>query len=254
MDNTILVVEDDPELQEVLTLNLQNAGYRVMRAGTVRQAEQLVNTTIPQLIVLDWMLPDTPGLTFARKLRSERRTVAVPIILLTGRSGESDKITGLEAGADDYLIKPFSPRELLARIKAVLRRCAPQHADMVVEIAGLRLDPASRRITGNGRDIELGALEFRMLRFFMTHPGRVYSRAQLLDEIWGNNVYVEERTVDVHIRRLRQALEPTGHKDLLETVRGVGYCFRRDLPVEASRVAAMLRQAQPSVDYVRAAA
>jgi two-component system phosphate regulon response regulator PhoB len=255
MDNTILVVEDDPELQEVLTLNLQNAGYRVMRAGTVRQAEQLVNSAIPQLIVLDWMLPDTPGLTFARKLRAERRTVAVPIILLTGRSGESDKITGLEAGADDYLIKPFSPRELLARIKAVLRRCAPQHADMVVEIAGLRLDPAARRIVGNGKDIELGALEFRMLRFFMTHPGRVYSRAQLLDEIWGNNVYVEERTVDVHIRRLRQALEPTGHKDLLETVRGVGYCFRRDLPAEVPRVAsAMLRQAQPPVDYVRAAA
>jgi two-component system phosphate regulon response regulator PhoB len=255
MDNTILVVEDDPELQEVLTLNLQNAGYRVMRAGTVRQAEQLVNTTPPQLIVLDWMLPDTPGLTFARKLRSERRTAAVPIILLTGRSGESDKITGLEAGADDYLIKPFSPRELLARIKAVLRRCAPQHADMVVEIAGLRLDPAARRIVGNGRDIDLGALEFRMLRFFMTHPGRVYSRAQLLDEIWGNNVYVEERTVDVHIRRLRQALEPTGHKDLLETVRGVGYCFRRDLPAEASRVGTgLLRQAQPPVDYIRAAA
>jgi two-component system phosphate regulon response regulator PhoB len=255
MDNTILVVEDDPELQEVLTLNLQNAGYRVMRAGTVRQAEQLVNTTLPQLIVLDWMLPDTPGLTFARKLRAERRTVAVPIILLTGRSGESDKITGLEAGADDYLIKPFSPRELLARITAVLRRCAPQHADMVVEIAGLRLDPAARRIVGNGKDIELGALEFRMLRFFMTHPGRVYSRAQLLDEIWGNNVYVEERTVDVHIRRLRQALEPTGHKDLLETVRGVGYCFRRDLPAEVPHVAAaMLRQAQPPVDYVRAAA
>ena len=142
--------------------------------------------------------------------------------MLTGRDCESDKITGLEAGVDDYLIKPFSPRELLARIKAVMRRCAPQHADMVVEIAGLRLDPASRRICGAGRDIELGALEFRMLRFFMTHPGRVYSRAQLLDEVWGNNVYVEERTVDVHIRRLRQALEPTGHKGLLETVRGVG--------------------------------
>src|ERR1700738_2105768 len=149
MDNTILVVEDDPELQEVLTLNLQNAGYRVLRASTIRQAEGLVNATLPQLILLDWMLPDTTGLSFARKLRSETRTMAVPIIL----------ITGLEAGADDYLIKPFSPRELLARIKAVMRRCAPQHADMVVEIAGLRLDPASRRIVGNGQDIELGALE-----------------------------------------------------------------------------------------------
>ena len=255
MDNTILVVEDDPDLQEVLTLNLQNAGYRVLRASTIRQAEALVNTTLPQLILLDWMLPDTPGLSFARKLRSESRTMAVPIILLTGRDGESDKITGLEAGADDYLIKPFSPRELLARIKAVMRRCSPQHADVVVDIAGLRLDPASRRIVGNGQDIELGALEFRMLRFFMTHPGRVYSRAQLLDEIWGNNVYVEERTVDVHIRRLRQALEPTGHKDLLETVRGVGYCFRRDLPQELTpRGSDVLRPAQGPLDYIARAA
>ena len=254
MDNTILVVEDDPELQEVLALNLQNAGYRVVRASSVRQAEAALNANLPQMILLDWMLPDTPGLSFARRLRSESRTAGVPIIMLTGRDCESDKITGLEAGVDDYLIKPFSPRELLARIKAVMRRCAPQHADMVVEIAGLRLDPASRRICGAGRDIELGALEFRMLRFFMTHPGRVYSRAQLLDEVWGNNVYVEERTVDVHIRRLRQALEPTGHKGLLETVRGVGYCFRRELPVEAPRVPDMVLPAQPLPDYFRAAA
>ncbi|HLX23324.1 MAG TPA: phosphate regulon transcriptional regulator PhoB [Usitatibacter sp.] len=230
MENTILVVEDDPDLQEVLALNLQNAGYKAIRAGNVRLAEALVNTTLPQLILLDWMLPDMPGLSFARKLRSQARTLEVPIILLTGRDSESDRITGLEAGADDYLIKPFSLRELLSRIKAVMRRCSPQHADVVAEIAGLRLDPASRRIVGNGQDIELGALEFRMLRFFMTHPGRVYSRAQLLDEVWGNNVYVEERTVDVHIRRLRQVLEPTGHKGLLETVRGVGYCFRREIP------------------------
>ena len=255
MDNTILVVEDDPELQEVLTLNLQNAGYRVLRASNVRQAESLLNANLPQMVLLDWMLPDTPGLSFARKLRSESRTASIPIIMLTGRDCESDKITGLEAGVDDYLIKPFSPRELLARIKAVMRRCAPQHADMVVEIAGLRLDPASRRISGAGKDIELGALEFRMLRFFMTHPGRVYSRAQLLDEIWGNNVYVEERTVDVHIRRLRQALEPTGHKDLLETVRGVGYCFRRDLPQETTaRSSALLRPAQVLPGYFAQAA
>ncbi len=256
MDNTILVIEDDPELQEILTLNLQNAGYRVMRASSIRQAEALVNTALPQMILLDWMLPDTPGLSFARRLRSEARTAGVPMIMLTGRDCESDKITGLEAGVDDYLIKPFSPRELLARIKAVMRRCAPQHADMVVEIAGLKLDPASRRIMGAGQDIELGALEFRMLRFFMTHPGRVYSRAQLLDEVWGNNVYVEERTVDVHIRRLRQALEPTGHKGLLETVRGVGYCFRRDLPTDSmpARIAPILRPAQPLSDYIAAAA
>jgi two-component system, OmpR family, phosphate regulon response regulator PhoB len=255
MDNTILVVEDDPGLQEVLALNLQSAGYKVICASTVRQAEALVNARLPRLILLDWMLPDTPGLSFARKLRSESRTLAVPIILLTGRDGESDKITGLEAGADDYLIKPFSPRELLARIKAVMRRCSPQHADMVVEIAGLRLDPASRRIVGNGRDIELGALEFRMLRFFMTHPDHVYSRAQLLDEIWGNNVYVEERTVDVHIRRLRQALEPTGHMGLLDTVRGVGYCFRREVPRESTpRAPIALRPTRFLPDYVRRAA
>ncbi len=255
MDNTILVVEDDPDLQEVLTLNLQNAGYRAVRASTVRQAEAVMNATLPQMVLLDWMLPDTPGLSLARRLRSENRTASVPIIMLTGRDCESDKITGLEAGVDDYLIKPFSPRELLARIKAVMRRCAPQHADVAVEIAGLRLDPASRRICGAGRDIELGALEFRMLRFFMTHPGRVYSRAQLLDEIWGNNVYVEERTVDVHIRRLRQALEPTGHKGLLETVRGVGYCFRKDLPLEAPpRLGTMVLPGPSLPDYLPAAA
>ncbi len=255
MDNTILVVEDNPELQEVLALNLQNAGYKVLRASSIRQAESIINATLPQMVLLDWMLPDTPGLTFARRLRSETRSASIPIIMLTGRDCESDKITGLEAGVDDYLIKPFSPRELLARIKAVMRRCAPQHADMVVEIAGLRLDPASRRITGAGCDIELGALEFRMLRFFMTHPGRVYSRAQLLDEIWGNNVYVEERTVDVHIRRLRQALEPTGHKGLLETVRGVGYCFRRELPAEMpARAPAMVLSVPGLPDYLQAAA
>jgi two-component system phosphate regulon response regulator PhoB len=254
MDNTILIIEDDPQLQEILALNLQNAGYRVVKAGSVKQAEALLNANLPQMMLLDWMLPDTPGLTFARRMRAEARTAAIPIIMLTGRDCESDKVTGLEAGVDDYLIKPFSPRELLARIKAVMRRCAPQHADMVVEVAGLRLDPASRRITGNGTDIELGALEFRMLRFFMTHAGRVYSRAQLLDEIWGNSVYVEERTVDVHIRRLRQALEPTGHKGLLETVRGVGYCFRRDLPVEAPRAPTMLRPALPLPNYLPAAA
>src|SRR5260370_19603269 len=146
MDNTILVVEDDPELQEVLTLNLQNAGYRVLRASTIRQAEALVNATLPQLILLDWMLPDTPGLSFARKLRAESRSAAVPIILLTGRGGESDRITGLEAGADDYLIKPFSPRELLPRIKAVMRRCAPPYARTVGESAGPRLQPPPRPI------------------------------------------------------------------------------------------------------------
>ena len=254
MNGAILVVEDEPVTQKLITVNLERAGHQVLRAGSVPEAQAVIREVVPDLVLLDWMLPKTTGVMFAKQLRTDRRTKDVPIIMLTARMQETDKVTGLEAGADDYIIKPFSPRELLARIKAVMRRCSPQHADMIVEVAGLRLDPASRRITGNGQDIELGALEFRMLRFFMTHPGRVYTRAQLLDEIWGNNVYVEERTVDVHIRRLRQALEPTGHKELLETVRGVGYCFRRDLPVDTPRIPAVLRQPQPPLDYVRAAA
>ena len=225
MDNTILVVEDDPELQEVLTLNLKNAGYRVLRASNVRQAESLLNANLPQMVLLDWMLPDTPGLSFARKLRSESRTASIPIIMLTGRDCESDKVTGLEAGVDDYLIKPFSPRELLARIKAVLRRRAPQMTDDPVEASGLRLEPGTRRVFGETRPLALGPTEFRLLHFLMTHAERVHSRAQLLDQVWGDHVFVEERTVDVHIRRLRQALEPSGHDRLVETVRGSGYRF-----------------------------
>ena len=177
----------------------------------------------------DWILPNATGVSFARQLRTDQRTRDIPIIMLTGRSQETDKVTGLEAGADDYITKPFSPRELLARIKAVIRRRAPLASDEVVEIAGLRLDPAAHRITAGGRKIDLGATEFRMLHFFMTHPDRVYSRAQLLDEVWGDHVFVEERTVDVHIRRLRQELHPTGHEELIETVRGTGYRFRRQL-------------------------
>ena len=224
----ILIVEDDPGIQELIALNLEHAGYRTLRADRAAEAESIVNEVLPDLVLLDWMLPDTPGLTYLRRLRSDHRTARVPAIILTARSRESERIAGLEAGADDFMTKPFSPRELLARIRAVMRRCAPQLSDMVVSIGGLTLDPASRRISAGGRGIELGDLEFRMLRFFMTHPGRVYSRAQLLDAVWGDHVFVEERTVDVHIRRLREALEPTGHDVLLQTVRGVGYCFRRD--------------------------
>src|SRR5436309_2816687 len=184
---------------------------------------------VSDLVLLDWMLPGPPGVNFARQLRADQRTKDIPIIMLTARAQEQDTIAGLESGADDYVTKPFSPRELLARIKAVMRRRAPQLTDDVVEIADLKLDPVAHRVTAAGGNIDLGPTEFRMLHFFMTHPERVYSRAQLLDEVWGDHVFVEERTVDVHIRRLRQALEPTEHESLVETVRGTGYRFRRAL-------------------------
>src|SRR3989441_9201016 len=184
---------------------------------------------VSDLVLLDWMLPGPPGVNFARQLRADQRTKDIPIIMLTARAQEQDTIAGLESGADDYVTKPFSPREPLARIKAVMRRRVPQLTDDVVEIADLKLDPVAHRVSAAGRNIDLGPTEFRMLHFFMTHPERVYSRAQLLDEVWGDHVFVEERTVDVHIRRLRQALEPTEHDSLVETVRGTGYRFRRTL-------------------------
>jgi two-component system phosphate regulon response regulator PhoB len=229
MGGAILVVEDEPAIQELIAVNLQHAGHQVLRAGNVPEAEALIREVLPDLVLLDWMLPGPPGTSFARQLRTDQRTKDIPIIMLTARAQEQDKVAGLEGGADDYVTKPFSPRELLARIKAVMRRRAPQFTDDVVEVSGLKLDPASHRVTGAGAAIELGPTEFRMLHFFMTHPERVYSRAQLLDEVWGDHVFVEERTVDVHIRRLRQALEATGHDRLVETVRGTGYRFRRNL-------------------------
>ncbi|HET7775231.1 MAG TPA: phosphate regulon transcriptional regulator PhoB, partial [Azospira sp.] len=180
---------------------------------------------LPDVVLLDWMLPGMSGVQFARKLRADERTKDVPIIMLTARGEEHDKITGLEAGADDYVTKPFSPRELQARIKAVLRRRAPQMTEDPVDVEGLRLDPVTHRVLGNGKPVDLGPTEFRLLHFFMTHSERVHSRTQLLDQVWGDHVFVEERTVDVHIRRLRSALEPTGHDWLIQTVRGSGYRF-----------------------------
>jgi len=227
MGGAILVVEDEPAIQELIAVNLEHAGHQVLRAGSVAEAEVLIRDALPDLVLLDWMLPGRPGAAFARELRGDQRTRDIPIIMLTARAQEQDKIAGLDAGADDYVTKPFSPRELLARIKAVMRRRTPQLTDDAVEIAGLRLAPASHRVSGGGKGIELGPTEFRLLHFFMTHPERVYSRVQLLDQVWGDHVFIEERTVDVHIRRLRQALEPTGHDPLVETVRGTGYRFRR---------------------------
>ncbi len=225
MAATILVVEDEPAIQELVSYNLEIAGHRALRADNAEQALEMVRGEVPDLVVLDWMLPGMSGIEFARRLRADKRTQAVPLIMLTARADESDKLTGLETGADDYLTKPFSPRELNARVKAVLRRRAPQATDDVIEVDGLRLDPASHRVTGNGRQLSLGPTEFRLLHFLMTHAERVYSRTQLLDQVWGDHVFVEERTVDVHIRRLRKALEASGHDRLIQTVRSAGYRF-----------------------------
>ncbi|MDK2124886.1 phosphate regulon transcriptional regulator PhoB [Parachitinimonas caeni] len=223
MAANILLVEDEPAIQELIAFNLQQAGHHVLRADSAEIGMNMVRNALPDLVLLDWMLPGMSGVEFARKLRSDERTRTVPVIMLTARSDEHDKIHGLESGADDYITKPFSPRELQARIKAVLRRRAPQMTDDTVEVKGLKLDPATHRVSGNGSPVELGPTEFRLLHFFMTHPERVHSRAQLLDHVWGDHVFVEERTVDVHIRRLRSALEPTGHNELIQTVRGTGY-------------------------------
>jgi len=236
MGGSILVVDDEAAIRDLLAANLQRAGYKVMCAGDVPQAEALVRDSRPDLVLLDWVLPGTPGLTFARRLRNDQRTKDISIVLLTARAEEQDKVAALESGADDYVTKPFSARELLARIKAVMRRRAPQLADDVVEIDGLLLDPAAHRVTVGGAPLELWATEFRLLHFFMTHPERVYSRGQLLDEVWGDHVFVEERTVDVHIRRLRQALQPSGLDRLIETVRGTGYRLHRG-PATASGAA-----------------
>ncbi len=221
----VLIVEDEAAIQELIAVNLESAGHHALRASDAEQALTIIRQTLPDLVLLDWMLPGQSGLAIARNLRGSERTRTIPIIMLTAKSAEQDKIIGLEAGADDYVTKPFSPRELLARIKAVMRRRAPQMTEDVVEAQGLRLDPAAHRVSGNGQALDLGPTEFRLLHFFMTHAGRVHSRAQLLDQVWGDHVFVEERTVDVHIRRLRKALEASGHDRLIETVRGTGYRF-----------------------------
>lgn len=223
MAANILVVEDEPAIQELLALNITQAGHNAIRALSVEAAQDIMRSTIPDLILLDWMLPGMNGLEFARLLKADALTKSIPIIMLTARGDEYDKVRGLEVGADDYVTKPFSPRELNARIKAVLRRRAPQMTNDPIEIKGLHLDPTTHRVTGHNKTIELGPTEFRLLHFFMTNAERVHTRSQLLDKVWGDHVFVEDRTVDVHIRRLRNALSITGHEDLVQTVRGAGY-------------------------------
>jgi two-component system phosphate regulon response regulator PhoB len=223
MAATILVVEDEPAIQELISYSLRQAGYVVFCAEDAEQAMSVVNDALPDLVLLDWMLPGMSGVEFARMLRHASRTKTIPIIMLTARADESDKIAGLEIGADDYITKPFSPRELIARIKAVLRRRSPEISDDMIEIGGLKLDPATHRITVNDQEVVLGPTEFRLLHFLMSHSERVHTRSQLLDGVWGDHVFVEDRTVDVHIRRLRKALEIVAKDDLIQTVRGSGY-------------------------------
>lgn len=225
MTAKILIVEDEPAIAELLAFNVVQAGFYALRAENAEAAWQQIRQYAPDLILLDWMLPETSGVVLAKQLRADARTCDVPIIMLTARGDERDKVLGLESGADDYITKPFSPRELMARIRAVLRRHIPAMPDEVVAAGGLELSPISHRVTAHGANIELGPTEFRLLQFFMTHTERVYSRTQLLDQVWGTQVFVEERTVDVHIRRLRAALEPSKLEHLIQTVRGSGYRF-----------------------------
>ena len=229
----IVVVEDEAAIAELIAINLRHAGHAVTIAANAEQARHEIDAMLPDLVLLDWMLPGQSGLALARQWRSDARTRALPIIMLTARSEDADKVAGLDAGADDYLSKPFSTQELMARIRAVLRRKAPEALADVVDVAGLRIDPATRRISrqvaGQDIDLKMGPTEFRLLHFLMTHPERVHSRSQLLDRVWGDHVFIEERTVDVHIKRLRDALAPAQCAGMLETVRGAGYRLTQHL-------------------------
>ena len=228
MNPTILVVEDEPAIQDLIQINLQMGGYRVLIHDNAEEAIKGIQHELPDLALLDWMLPGMSGIELARRLRGDSRTRSLPIILLTAKGEEEDKLKGLETGADDYITKPFSVKELEARIKAVLRRRAPELTQDVIDYHGLRLDPASHKVSGHGKTLSMGPTEFRLLHFFITHLERVYTRTQLLDFVWGDHVFIEERTVDVHIRRLRCALAPSKHDDFVHTVRGSGYRFAKD--------------------------
>lgn len=219
----ILVVEDESAIAELISINLRHAGFEVTLAGSATQAQYEVDRVLPDLVVLDWMLPGQSGVALARQWRGTARTKELPIIMLTARAEEGDKIAGLDAGADDYVTKPFSTNELLARIRAVLRRKAPEALDSAVEVGPLLLDPGTRRVSRDGAEVKLGPTEFRLLHFLMTHPERVHSRSQLLDRVWGDHVFIEERTIDVHVKRLREALERVQCARMIETVRGAGY-------------------------------
>lgn len=225
MQKRILIVEDEASIREMVTYALRKAGMEALHAADAREALAAIGDQVPDLILLDWMLPGQSGIDLARRLRREELTRDVPIIMLTARGEEGDRVNGLEAGVDDYVVKPFSARELVARIRAVLRRAHGEDGEGVVEAGGLRIDSAAHRVHAGERVVAIGPTEYRLLYFFMTHPDRVYTRSQLLDHVWGGGVYVEERTVDVHIRRLRATLEPFALDGYVQTVRGAGYRF-----------------------------
>jgi two-component system phosphate regulon response regulator PhoB len=242
ISSNILIVEDEPSIAELLAINLQHAGHCPIRAGSAEEALRVIRDVLPDVLLIDWMLPGMSGIALARSLRADARTKGIPIILLTARSEEGDKVQGLDAGADDYITKPFSPKELLARIRAVLRRRSPQLTDELVEVAGLSVDPSSRRAMykkgSESQEIRLGPTEFKLLHYLMAHPERVHSRGALLDKVWGDHVFIEERTVDVHIKRLREALGQVQCADMVETVRGAGYRFTSQARAAAAATAA----------------
>jgi two-component system phosphate regulon response regulator PhoB len=229
----ILVVEDESAIAELVAINLRHAGFEVTLAGDAEQAQAAVDDVLPNLVILDWMLPGKSGHALARQWRLAPRTRDLPVIMLTARADEADRVSGLDAGADDYLTKPFSVNELLARIRALLRRRSPDALDAVVEVGPLSLNPATHRLVGNGREVRIGATEFKLLHFLMSHPERVHSRTQLLDRVWGDHVFIEERTVDVHIKRLRETLSTVDCQHMIETVRGAGYRLARPQAVTA---------------------
>ncbi|HDO1361460.1 TPA: phosphate regulon transcriptional regulator PhoB [Aeromonas veronii] len=225
MAKRILVVEDEAPIREMLCFVLEQKGYETIEAEDYADGLAKVREPYPELIVLDWMMPGGSGIQFIKQLKQDEVTRQIPVVMLTARGEEEDKVRGLEAGADDYITKPFSPKELTARLHAVMRRVSPTSVDEVIEVQGLKLDPVSHRVSAEEKALDMGPTEFKLLHFFMTHPERVYSREQQLNNVWGTNVYVEDRTVDVHIRRLRKAIEETGHDRLIQTVRGAGYRF-----------------------------
>ncbi|EIC23026.1 phosphate regulon transcriptional regulator PhoB [Thiorhodovibrio frisius] len=222
---TVLIVDDEPDIRELIRFSLEEAEFRVLEAAHADEARKQISGDPPDLLLLDWMLPGRSGLELATQLKQSARTKNIPIIMISARGEEEDRVKGLDTGADDYIAKPFSPREMIARVKAVLRRSQSEQQQDAIEIGGLRIDHIGHRISADGQPITIAPTEYKLLHFFMTHTDRAFSRSQLLDHVWGDQVYVEERTVDVHVRRLRKALESTGHQHLLQTVRGVGYRF-----------------------------
>lgn len=227
--HTILLVDDEAAIRDMLAIALEAADYNVLQAGNAQQAHACIIDRHPDLVLLDWMMPGTTGLELLRRLKRDELTDKIPVIMLTAKAEEDSKISGLDAGADDYIAKPFSPRELISRVKAVLRRIGREELKDAIIVDQMRFDPLSHRVSIADKDINLGPTEYRMLQFFLTHQERVYSRDQILDYVWGGNAYLDERTVDVHIRRLRKAISVAGHENYVQTVRGAGYRFSTQL-------------------------